>query len=947
MTLLGLVIGALFGLIGGLGGLALGAPLGAVVGALFDLQRARGRRAQAAAVETRLARLEGEVQSLRRALREQDAVAGASAEPQAPSADAGVVRPAAELPTPATTARGEPSAPPLEAQPTAYFPAEPPAVPAPPDPTPISQKSADPDVPAKSSSVRPTVVGSPAGELPPRRPPPEPLPPGSFRRGLARLVGSNALAKLGVLVLVIGLALLVQYAAGRGYFPLELRLGLAAGVGLGLALLGWRLRGSRPRYALTLEGGGVGVMYLAVFGALRYDLIAAPPGFALLVLLAVVAALLAVLQNAQGLAVLGLLGGFLAPVFAADGPGDPVTLLGYLFALNVGILAVAWFRAWRTLNLLGFGATLGFGVVWGASSYRAALFGVAETFLILFFLLYLGVGVLYAFRQPPRLKGLVDGTLVFGLPLAALPLQAALVAPFAFGLAWSTLVLGALYLGLAWLLVRGAPPELRGLAEAFVGTGLGFVTLTLPLALTDAWTGAAWALEGAVLVWLGLRGRRLWVRGVGVALQPLAAGAFLLGTLNAALSDALFALGASFLASAGLVSAYGLWRYRDRLRPAERPLGPLLLGSGLTWWGVAGFAVLHPLLPDPYEADALLVFAVLTALLCVLGSERARWPALGLAALALLPLMGLRLVGVVASGPAGPLQGLGWAAWPLASPAYAWVLHRVPAPTGSDRRGLFDGLHAAQLWLLALALGLEATWRLGRVGPGWSVVGYGLALAALLLVVTRPAVRDLAWLRTRRTVTLTLGLAPVAAALALWAVWANLSASGDARPLAYLPLLNPLDLTQAAALVALGFWLLTLAREGVWARARRPLACALLVLGVLWLSAAFVRSAHHWSGVPFSFPELFGLGALQTALTIFWTALALLLMLAAARRGERPVWLIGALLLALAVTKLFLVDLAQVGTVARIVSFVGAGALLLLTAYLAPVPPKAEAAPRP
>ncbi len=960
MTLLGLLGGALLGMLGGFGGALFGALLGAACGAFFDLHRASQRRARTAGLEARLTRLEGEVQALQRALREPDAAANvpnSSGEILITTGAFDGVQPPEEPPSPYVPS--EPSTPPLTDQPTAYAEAsvEVPTAQVFAHQTPTDQVPTE-QVPTEHPIGRPSVAQPvTTGEIPPRRPP----PPGSFspgdslRRGLARLVGSNALAKLGVLVLVIGLALLVQYAAGRGYFPLELRLGLVALTGLGLALLGWRLRVARPPYALSLEGGGVGVMYLAVFGSLRYDLIPAPLGFVLLTALAVVAALLAVLQNAQSLAVLGLLGGFLAPVFAADGPGDPLVLLGYYFALNVGVLVVAWFRSWRLLNLLGFGFTLGFGAFWGTFSYEPRLFRLTETFLVLFFLLYLSVSVRYAFRQPPRLRGLVDGTLVFGLPLAVLPLQAALVAPFAFGLAWSALALGALYLGLAWLLVRRAPPPMRVLAEAFVGVGLGFVTLTLPFALTNAWTGTGWALEGAALVWLGLRQRRRWVRGVGAALQPFAAAAFLLDGLNSALSEPLFAFGAALLAGSSLVSAYWLWRYRDRLRPPEAPLGPLLLSAGLAWWAVAGFAALRLTLPERLEADALLVFAALTALFCTLGSRRLRWPALALPALALLPLLGLRLFGVTLSGPAHPLDGLGWVAWPLACVSCAWILYRTPALTkpilteksARSLDALLNVLHAAQLWVLALAVGLELTWWGGRVGPGWAVVGCGLAFAAVLLVMTLPAVRDRPWFRARRTVTLTLGLAPVAAALGLWAVLSNLSASGNARPLAYLPLLNPLDLTQAAGLVALAFWCLTLGREGVWAHARRPLVWALLLLGVLWLSAVVVRTAHHWTGVPFSFPALFGLGALQTALTIFWTAFALPLMLVAARRGRRSVWLLGAGLLAFAVLKLFLVDLAQVGTVARIVSFVGVGVLLLLTAYLAPVPPKAEPAAQP
>jgi len=57
---------------------------------------------------------------------------------------------------------------------------------------------------------------------------------------------------------------------------------------------------------------------------------------------------------------------------------------------------------------------------------------------------------------------------------------------------------------------------------------------------------------------------------------------------------------------------------------------------------------------------------------------------------------------------------------------------------------------------------------------------------------------------------------------------------------------------------------------------------------------------------------------------------------------QRLLWLIGAALLGAVVVKLFAVDLAGSGTVARIVSFLGVGALLLVIGYLAPVPPSAR-----
>jgi uncharacterized membrane protein len=64
-------------------------------------------------------------------------------------------------------------------------------------------------------------------------------------------------------------------------------------------------------------------------------------------------------------------------------------------------------------------------------------------------------------------------------------------------------------------------------------------------------------------------------------------------------------------------------------------------------------------------------------------------------------------------------------------------------------------------------------------------------------------------------------------------------------------------------------------------------------------------------------------------------------MVFGARRLTRWIWMIGAGLMLLVVAKLFLVDLGNTGTVARIVSFLGVGVMLLVVGYFAPAPPKA------
>ena len=100
-----------------------------------------------------------------------------------------------------------------------------------------------------------------------------------------------------------------------------------------------------------------------------------------------------------------------------------------------------------------------------------------------------------------------------------------------------------------------------------------------------------------------------------------------------------------------------------------------------------------------------------------------------------------------------------------------------------------------------------------------------------------------------------------------------------------------------------------------------------------------LRALHHWAGVPYHLGEMLRSDLVQVSLSLLWTLLALTAMRIATRRGWRSVWLSGAGLLAVVVVKLFLVELSNVGTLERIISFVGVGLLMLIIGYLAPVPP--------
>ncbi|MDB6047210.1 MAG: hypothetical protein JWM63_5761 [Gammaproteobacteria bacterium] len=757
--------------------------------------------------------------------------------------------------------------------------------------------------------------------------------------------GGNTLVRVGVLILFFGVAFLLRYIAEHSHVPIQFRLAGVACGGIALLVLGWALRKRRSGYALALQGGGAGILYLTVFAALRfYSLLPPTTSFALLVLLAAFTAALAVLQNSQAFALLAVIGGFLAPILASTGDGSHVVLFSYYAVLNASILAIAWYKAWRPLNLAGFVFTFVVGAAWGALRYHQELFASTEPFLVLFFLFYLAIAILFSLRQPPELRGYVDGTLIFGTPIAAFGYQSEMLHDKPIGLAGSAVVVGVFYFALAWVLHRRQRTSQRLLVEAFMALGVMFLTVAVPLALDGRSSGATWALEGAALVWIGCRQDRVLSRVFGALLQ-IAGGIALWGGIDLPYGAVPvlngFYLAGAMVGIASVFSAASLQKYAGQLQAFEAIFPPILFFLGLLWWLFSGFAEIHRHAPHLYETSVALVFVTATALAC---SELCRRTALHLArlpALWLLPALALFAMAAVVKGEP-PFSEGGWLAWPIAFAGFYVICRRHEGPPRGWRA---NSLHIAAAWLLIALVTWEVAWAIDQsVRGSWPAIGWMLVPAIVLFALPRLAER-IPWpVQAHREAYVVFAGSGFAAYLALWSLVTNVSLPGDPYPLPYAPLLNPLDLAELLVLLVLGrFWLhLKTARYPSSAEVKdAPVVAGLAALAFIWLNAALLRTLHHWAGVPFELEPLLSSTLVQTALTIFWTLLALATMLGATRRANRVVWLTGATLLAVAIVKLFVVDLSRVGTVERIVSFVGVGLLTLVIGYFSPLPPAA------
>ncbi|VUM15513.1 DUF2339 domain-containing protein [Stenotrophomonas maltophilia] len=807
------------------------------------------------------------------------------------------------------------------------------AAPPPPQPTPPPVHE---PVPAAVEALRP-VTPPPVPPVPVQPPlPSEPTLPNFIERGIGAVkrwfTEGNVPVKIGMLVLLAGVAALLKYVSDQGWLvlPIELRLaGVTVGA-LGLLAFGWHQRERRRLFALALQGGAIGVLLLTIFAAFkRFELL--NPGFAFASSIALVAGLcvLAVVQNSRTLAVLGILAGFMAPLWLSTGSGNHVGLFSYYAVLNAGIFAIAWFRPWRALNLLGFAFTFGIGTFWGVLQYAPDKFSSTEPFLLLFFAFYLLIPLLYARRQPAGRRDLVDGSLVFGTPLVAFSLQAGMLHEQPMTLALCALGLAAIYAVLARALIARASYTV--LAQSHAVLAVGFATLAVPLALSARATGAVFALEGAGLAWLGLRQKRWLPQVSGALLQMGAAFAFVAGgdhwheDLRFLLNPT--AIGALLLAVAGFASA---WSYQRRQR---HEIALVYYLWGLLWWLGGLVHEITRFFPYRTEVDALLVLAAVTAWLAAEVQRRQPARALGMTALAMLAL-GFPLALIQSDAHHQPFAGYGALAWAVFAVLGVRTLLCL-------RQGGNTVARIAQFlwWLLwPSLLSLLALWGGGEAGlaQGWTTLLVTLPwlLMAALSLWRWNALRwplGAAFDRVRQPLQCVLfGLLSIG-----WLSGQLLP--GDAAPLLWLPVLNPAEIGQWLSLLLLARWLYSDQAPQALLGIRMPL---LSLATFVALTSVVLHGVHQWGGLSWN-ASMMRFSLAQTSLTVLWSVLGVIAWVWGSRRGQRVLWMVGAVLMGVVLAKLVIVDRQHLGNLLGIASFIAYGLLCTVVGYLAPAPPSA------
>lgn len=757
------------------------------------------------------------------------------------------------------------------------------------------------------------------------------------------LVKGNPVAKIGILLLFLGVAYLLNYSVQNEIISPQMRLIFSAIGCLVLLGIGWWLRHKKALFGLILQGGAIGCLYITIFAAFKlYTMVPYGIAFAFMLFICAASIALALLQRTISLAILASVGGYLAPILLSTGGGSHVVLFSYYLMLSIGILVISIWQAWRPLNLVGMAMTYGVAILWGLDNYQSDYYLSCQLFIIANLVVFNALTQLFSRRFEHSKQLVVDNTLLFVPPFISIALQFFISEGEGLLPAFISLMIGLLYLITGLQVHKRFQSIGKNMVLANILIGAGFVTLAIPLALTFEWTSIVWSLEGLLILWFGLQQNQKKMSAVGSLLIVI--------SVISLLSDypyLYWSRSSTYMVPvllAACFSAGGLFHLRRK-----EDSNFILFSYGFLIIGLVTWFCWLPLFTDilswSHESEGFitLVLVVISVWFWRLYAIRINWVPL-LLCQSILWLAGYFYLGLDFLNDQNPMgRGEGSLIWPVVlGSSILFVIHAYKLRDPWMQRVL----HGANLWLILAFIATQVNWFVSILPWGMHEMGYFIYVMAITLTVI-----VLYWLQQNRMPPMKrngliywYAMLPVAVSLIVLSGYANLE-DGKLTFWNYIPLINPLDEAGLFSILAL-----VLMRRGFAQKIRKVsnlnfwlLRCLLIViiaLSAYWFNGILIRAIADFAGLNWHYDTLYESRLVQTVLSISWALAALACIIIAAIKKSRIWWFMGAAIFACVISKLFLIDIYGQGGISRAISFIGVAVLILIVGYFSPLPPK-------
>lgn len=321
-----------------------------------------------------------------------------------------------------------------------------------------------------------------------------------------KFIGENLISKIGILILVIGVAIGAKYAIDKELLSPLTRIILGYLVGIALMGFAIKLKAKYESFSAVLLSGAIAIMYFLTYSAYDfYSLIPQALAFALMVFFTSFTVVAAIKYNKQVIAHIGLVGAYAVPFLLSDGSGKVAVLFSYMAIINIGILILSFKKYWKPLFYLSFGLTwLIFGS-WLAFSYKDALhFQLALGFSTVFFLTFYVSNLAYkvskaeTFGISDVIVLLLNSFVYYGIGYYILSENkhgAELLGLFTLANAITHFVVS--------LIIYKRKLADKNLFYFILAMVITFITMAVPVQLSGNWVTIFWVLEASILFFLG------------------------------------------------------------------------------------------------------------------------------------------------------------------------------------------------------------------------------------------------------------------------------------------------------------------------------------------------------------------------------------------------------------------------------------------------------------
>ncbi|HKK46117.1 MAG TPA: DUF2339 domain-containing protein [Balneolaceae bacterium] len=162
--------------------------------------------------------------------------------------------------------------------------------------------------------------------------------------------GEQWLNRIGIGLLLIGIAFLFKYSIDQGWLIPPVRSAIGLGMGLVLFLSGLQMQKEDTPMKQILLGGGISTFYITGFAT--FQLYSFASGFVIwpfMIIVTLLALSLSLQQSEAVLSVIGTLGALGTPFMLYTGSGSVVMLMLYTALVLVGTGIVYFFKGWKAL----------------------------------------------------------------------------------------------------------------------------------------------------------------------------------------------------------------------------------------------------------------------------------------------------------------------------------------------------------------------------------------------------------------------------------------------------------------------------------------------------------------------------------------------------------------------------------------------------------------------